>query len=559
MSEKLPVPDRDGVLFLPLGGCGQFGANFTLYGYDGTWIAVDCGMAFADEHLPGVDIVLPDPALIEAQKDRLKALFVTHGHEDHIGAIAWLWSRLQCPIYATPFTAALLRRKISEHSYKGAQPSITIVDPAEPVAAGPWRVRYVPVAHSIPEGNALSIETPAGRIVHTGDWYIDENPTLGVKTDPAVFTALGDDGVMAYVGDSTNSDVRRESLSEADVERGLTEVFRDAPRKIGVTMFASNVGRILSIYRAARACGRQVALVGRSLDTMVECARETGHIDDGMRFLSGDDGADLPDHKVVFVLTGSQGEGRAAMARVAKGTHPSVRFKPGDMVVFSSRSIPGNELAINDIKNALLHMGVKIVTERDACVHVSGHPVRADVAKMIDWLRPTIAVPVHGERTQMEAHASLAREKAIAHVHVPSNGEMLRLRPDGIEVMKNYPLHFSAIDFDRVVPVDSLAILERRKMSLNGAVFVTLVADRQDGALLDLHLSAVGLLDPDDKRDSDLLADLEDRMAERYEALPRGEKLSEGKAAEVLQSTVRRFLREKLDVKPLVCVHISLV
>lgn len=559
MSEKLPVPDKNGVLFLPLGGCGQFGANFTLYGHNGSWIAIDCGMAFADERLPGVDIILPDPSLIADQKERLKALFITHGHEDHIGAVAWLWMRLKCPIYATPFTAALLRRKLEEHSYKGEQPRITIVHPRKAVEIDDWKVTYIPVAHSIPEGNALCIETPAGRIVHTGDWCIDEAPVLGVNTDAADFRALGDAGVMAYVGDSTNADVRHKHHTEADVEKGLTEVFKSAPRKIAVTMFASNVGRIISVHRAARACGRQVALVGRSLDTMVECARETGYIDDGMRFLNGHDAADLPDHKVVLILTGSQGEARAALSRVARAMHPAVKLKPDDLMIFSSRTIPGNEAEINDIKNALLSMNVKIVTDRDACVHVSGHPVRGDVAQMIDWLRPASAIPVHGERTQMEAHASLCREKQIANVHVPSNGELVRITKDGLEPLRHYALHFSAIDFGKIVSADSVPILERRKMSFNGAVFASLAVDRQDGDILDIQVSAIGLLDPENPDDAQRLADLEDAVADKFESLSKGERVSEDAVVEALRGAVRRYFRDLFDIKPIVSIHIALV
>jgi ribonuclease J len=364
---------------------------------------------------------------------------------------------------------------------------------------------------------------------------------------------------MAYVGDSTNADVRNKHHTEADVEKGLAEVFKTAPRKIGITMFASNVGRIISIYRAARLCGRQVALVGRSLNTMVECARETGYIDDGMRFLSGDDAADMSDHKVVLILTGSQGETRAALSRVARAMHPSVKLKPDDMVIFSSRTIPGNEAEISEIKNNLLQMGVKVVTDRDACVHVSGHPVRADVAQMIDWLKPTIAIPVHGERTQMEAHASLAREHNIPNVHIPMNGELVRLTQNGVEPIRHYALSFSAIDLGRIVAADSLPILERRKISFNGAVFVSVVADRQDGSILDVQVTAIGLLDPDNKNDAEKLADLEDAIADKFEGLSKPERISEDAGTEAVRAAARRFFRDRFDIKPLVSVHISLV
>lgn len=559
MTEKLPVPDKNGVLFLPLGGCGQFGANFSLYGYNGGWIAVDCGMAFADERLPGVDILLPDPSLIAAQKDKLKALFVTHAHEDHIGAIAWLWPQLQCPIYATAFTAALLRRKLEEHVFKGNGPVIKIVKAGQTVQIDDWSVTYVPVAHSIPEGNALIVETPAGRIVHTGDWCIDEDPILGVKTDEAAFRAAGEAGVMAIIGDSTNADVKGKAATEREVEQGLTDLFQTAPQKIAITIFASNIGRIISIHRAAMAAGRKVALVGRSLDTMVECAREVGYVPDSMRFLSADEAQNMPGHKVVLILTGSQGEPRAALSRVSRNMHPAAKLKADDMMVFSSRAIPGNDVAINEIKNALLGMGVKIVTDRDAVVHVSGHPIRSDLAQMLDWVKPVAVIPVHGERAQMEAHASLAREKQVPSIHVPVNGEMLRITSEGVMPLKHYPINFRAIEFDRIVNADHIAILERKKMSMNGAVFVTIVADRENGDLLDAQVSAIGLLDPKDKTDNRILADLEDAVADRFENMSKAERRSEDAGLEAIRAAVKRFFRDLKDIKPLVEVHISLV
>lgn len=559
MTDRLPNPGRDGILFLPLGGCGQFGANFTLYGHDGSWIIVDCGMAFADERLPGVDIILPDPALIADQKEKIKGLFVTHAHEDHIGAIAWLWPRLRCPIYATPFTAALLRRKFDEHSFKGGGPVITVVDDDKTIRADGWSVTYIPVAHSIPEGNALCIETSAGRIVHTGDWCLDPNPILGVRTSPDAFRALGDKGVMAYVGDSTNAEVRGASLSEQDVEAGLIEVFRTAPRKIAITMFASNIGRVISIHRAARAAGRQVGLIGRSLVTMVECARETGHIDQGMRFLSADDAADLPDSKVVLIVTGSQGEARAALSRIARGMHPAAKLKPDDTMVFSSRAIPGNETAINEIKNALLELGVRIVTDREAKVHVSGHPVRSDISQMLDWLKPNSVIPVHGERVQMESHADLAREKQIKNIYVPTNGDLLKITAEGITPVKKYAVDFQAINFDKVVPADHVTILERRKMSFNGAVFISIVADRESGEILDALATAAGLLDENNPDDARVLTKLEDACADKFEGLKKHERLNEGQAAEAVRAAAKRFFRDFRDIKPIVIVHVSLV
>ena len=559
MTEKLPLPGKDGLVFLPLGGCGQFGANLSLYGYDDSWIAIDLGMGFADERLPGVEIILPDPQLIADQKDKLKGLFVTHAHEDHIGGIAWLWPKLKCPIYATPFTAALLERKFEEHAFPGGGPKIIIAKPGHPIVLGDWKVNYLPVAHSIPEGNALVIETPAGRIVHTGDWCLDPDPVLGRKTDRAMFTAEGDKGVLACLGDSTNAEVRDTARTESEVENGIKDVIKAAPRKLAITIFASNIGRLVSIYNAAHACGRKVALVGRSLRTMVECARETGYIPDHMRFLSDEDAQDVADDKLVLIVTGSQGEGRAALSRIAKGTHPTVKMKPGDTVVFSSRAIPGNEVAINDIKNALLADGVRVITDRDAPIHVSGHPVREDLSQMLDWVRPRILVPVHGERTQMEAHAALGREKQIPFVHVPSNGEWIRLNERGATVERVFTTHFQAIDMDRVVPTDHLPILERRKVSFNGAVFISLAADQATGEVLSIKVTGVGLLDPHDEDDMRMVQQLEDELADHFESLPKKQRIADGAAVEPLRTMARRFFREQFDLKPLCIAHIALV
>lgn len=560
MTQLLPTPDRSGVMFLPIGGCGQFGANFTLYGFDASWIAVDCGMGFAGDTLPGVDLLVPDPSLIAAQKDKLKALFITHAHEDHIGGVAWVWPHLKCPIYASPFAAAVLRKKLEEHTFRDGRPKIIEVsEKGETITIGAWSVTYVPVAHSIPEGNALIIKTEIGQIVHTGDWTLDAHPVISKPTNPEPFRVAGAAGVMAYVGDSTNAEVAGRSQSEEDVEQGLKDVFSSAPRRVAVTMFSSNIGRVLSVYRAARACGRKVATVGRSLQSMIESARKTGYVADDIQFIDDEAAMRMPEHKVVFLVTGSQGEERAALSRIARNTHPSVRLQAGDVCVFSSRAIPGNETAINEIKNNLLETGVRIVTDRDACVHVSGHPARDELTQMLGWIKPNAAIPVHGERVQMEAHGELARTLGVPHVHVPRNGDLVRITPDGVKLERHMAVSLNAVDFARVVPADHIPILERRKMSFSGAVQVTLVADRQDSNLLDVQVTAFGILDLENKHDIQRLHDLEDAIAERYEGMPKSERMMENKVTEVVRTHARRFFRELYDIKPLVSVHVSLV
>jgi len=394
----------DALHFLPLGGAGEIGMNLNLFGYRGRWLMVDLGVTFGDPTIPGIDVITPDPEFIVERKDRLAGLVLTHAHEDHIGAVPHLWPRLKCPIYATGFTASVLRRKLAEADLED-EARITPIEAGAPFDVGPFNVELVRLTHSIPEPNALLIRTPLGAVFHTGDWKLDPEPLIGAPVDEAALRGIGDAGVLALIGDSTNVFEDGRSGSESDVRKSLIDLVGRFERRVAIAAFASNVARLETIAAVAKATGRHAALCGRSLWRMNDAARENGYLRDWPRFLGEEDAAKLPRHKVLIACTGSQGEPRAALARIAAGSHPKIGFDEGDAVVFSSRKIPGNERAIARLQDMLVHRGVEVVTESEHFVHVSGHPARDELVDMYQWIRPQIAVPVHGERRHLHEPA----------------------------------------------------------------------------------------------------------------------------------------------------------
>ena len=405
------------LVFAPLGGIGEIGMNLSIYGFGDErrrqWLIVDCGVSFAsEEQLPGVDLILPDIRFLIEERKNIVGLVITHGHEDHIGALIDLWPRLKVPLYATPFTAALFEAK--RLSEPGApQIPVKVVPLGGRLTLGPFTVDFINVAHSIPESNALAIRTPAGIVLHTGDWKIDPTPLIGPPTDQARLTALGDEGVLALIGDSTNAVREGRSPSESDVARTLAELIRTAPARVAVTTFASHVGRIRAVADAARAVDREVVLVGRAMERVSQVARETGYLDGVQDFRSMESYGYLPPDKVLALCTGSQGEPRAALSRIAEDEHPEVTLAKGDRVIFSSRAIPGNEKAVARVINGLVSQGVEVITDRTHLVHVSGHPRRAELLDMIAWVRPKILIPAHGEALHLAEHAELGRRAGV--------------------------------------------------------------------------------------------------------------------------------------------------
>ena len=550
------TPDNKTITFLPLGGCGQFGANFNLYGHDGKWVAIDCGIAFADERLPGVDILLPDPKFIEAQKDNLVALIITHAHEDHIGAVARVWPKLRCPIYASPFAACVLKRKFGEYPPANGKPQI--IEFKDSISVEPFDIKAIPVAHSIPEAYALAITCDAvGTVLHSGDWNLDPKPVIGEPTSAEDFKALGKKGVLAYIGDSTNAPVDGFSASESEVSPSFEKLFKECKGRIAVTLFSSNIARVIGIHRAAKATGRAVCLAGWSLAKMVDNARQCGYIGDDMHFVDMDEAKGMASSKIVYIATGSQGEDRAAMARISRGAHPHIKMTRGDTVFFSARSIPGNERGIMDMKNLLLESGINVIDPENAgaIIHVSGHPRRDEIEKMLSWVKPKSLIAVHGERLQQAAQANL-HDNSI----VPTNGQIMTIDAQGqIKTHGFVESGLQVVDFDRIVDLDHAAVSQRRRMSFNGAVMVSLVYDLVDDDILDLQITTLGLFDMDTERDQNYFDDLEAHIDRAITKMPAKDRKKEDALEDKIRSYVKRYFRELFDARPLVEIHITLL
>ncbi|MCX7375594.1 MAG: ribonuclease J [Alphaproteobacteria bacterium] len=536
--------------FLPLGGTGEIGMNLNLYRCANTWLAVDCGMGFGGAENPEVDIMVPDPAYIAERRDRLAGLVITHAHEDHIGAVAWLWPQLRCPIYATPFAAAVLRRKLGEAQLVN-QAKITIIQPGGSFRLGPFDLTFIRMAHSIPESQALVIRTQAGIVLHTGDWKLDESPLVGPRTDEAALRALGDEGVLAMVCDSTNAMVEGESGSEGEVRTSLAELIASLRGRVAVTCFASNVARVESVALAARAAGRSVAIVGRPLRNLEAAARECGYLKGIPPFLTEDDVADIPDDNLVILITGSQGEPRSALSRVAQDTHPRVELGEGDTVVFSSRMIPGNERAIGTVQDNLVRRGVTVLTDNDHFVHVSGHPARDELKRLYALVRPRISVPVHGEWRHLSAHAALAQELGITPILV-EDGDILSLAPGRPEVVDSAPVGRLVVDGNRLVPLQGSVMGARRRMLFNGVVIASLAVDEAGRLRGAPRLSAPGLFDPEDPETDRILRDFADSIAD----LPSNLRRDDESLIEAAKSALRKALGRRLQKRPLVDVHL---
>ena len=551
------LKDKDNLYFIPMGGAEQFGVNLNVYSFNGKLLLIDCGMGFADERFPNVDIILPDPKFLEQHADKITGLIITHAHEDHIGAVAHLWPRLQCPIYCTKFTANILQLKLNENPLcRDAR--IDIVSFTQTVHLGPFKAEFVPVSHSVPETSALIIETKAGRVVHSGDWNLDPAPAIGKPTDPAPFIAAGEKGVLAYIGDSTNAEVDGVSGSEADVAKGLEAVFKECNGRIAITLFASNVGRIRSVMLAAKATGRKVAVVGRSLQRMMAAADESNYLKGMPSSIREEEAENLPADKVVLIVTGSQGEARAQLARIARGDHQYIKFGRGDTVIFSSRAIPGNEKSIIEVKNNLAATGVNIIDHRKTrhCIHVSGHPARDEITQMFQWVKPKAVIPVHGERTMLEAHAELARSCQVKSVVVPNNGSVIRISEEGAEIVDHIETGLLAVEPGRIIDISHPAIGERRKLQFSGAVHVTLVLDKKGQLVSEPALSTVGLTDQKGEEGSDFENDLLDEIDDILADMKKPDLQDDHFVAEEIRIGLRRYVDHLLRMKPKTTVHV---
>ena len=548
---------KDEFYFIPLGGAEQFGVNLNVYGYAGKWLAVDCGIGFADEKFPGIDILLPDPAFIEERRKNLTGLIITHAHEDHIGAVPHLWPRLRCPIYCSAFTAAVLMEKLSENP-DCRDADIHIVKPGDTIKSGPFTVTFVPVSHSVPETRSLFIDTQAGRVVHTGDWNLDPAPTLGKPTDDAPFRAVGDKGVIACIGDSTNAEVAGVSGSETDVEKGLTEVLRECKGRVAVTIFASNIGRIRSIADAAKENGRNVCVVGRSLHRMIGAARSCGLLGGIQEFVSEDDADLIPEENILYIATGSQGEARAQLARIARGEHHTIIMGHGDTVIFSARPIPGNERDIINVKNNFVAAGVKVITPRDTdhIIHVSGHPAREEIVKMLQWTKPQTVIPVHGERAMLEAHADIARACQVKNVIVPNNGSVIRLAPGTPKVVDHVETGLLAVEPGRIIDANHDSIVQRRKLQFSGTVHVTMVMNARGDLIADPRITTVGLVDIEERSGKNFETEIKNEIEDILADLTREELYDDKFVSEEIRIGIRRFVQHSLSIKPKTTVHL---
>ncbi len=536
---------KNELLFCALGGSGEIGMNVNLYGTHGKWVMVDCGVTFADGGYPGIDLILPDLQFIEERADDLVGIVITHGHEDHIGALPYLAEDLGVPIYATPFTAGLIRGKLEEEGI-ASRVSLKVIRPDERFQLGPFGFRFVELAHSIPEPNALVIDTPEGRVFHTGDWKLDTHPVLGRPSSPETLAAIGAEGVDVLVCDSTNVFNAEASGSESDVRRGLAETIAAARGRVLVTTFASNASRLHTLGQVARETGRKICVTGRSLDRILKVARATGYLQDFPETIDPETAMKLPRDRVLIVATGGQGEPRAALARVAEGTHP-ISLSEGDTVIFSSKQIPGNEVAIGRIQNILAGKGVAMVTERQAHVHVSGHPGRPELAQMYGWIRPRLLVPVHGEMRHLQEQARFGLEQGIPDSLVQTDGDIVRLLPGPAKKIGTATVGRLVLDGDVILPADGATMNERRKIAVNGQISVAIAL--RDGRLIGRPEVRVQGLPVEEDR-ADFLAEAREAAGEAA----RGGKRGLDRVREDVRLAVRRAATRWTGKKPIIDV-----
>jgi ribonuclease J len=547
------VPNYRELVFVPLGGVGEIGMNLALYGLhsgnEREWLCVDMGISFADAEVPGIDIILPDVQFLEKERKNLKGIVLTHGHEDHVGAMYDLWPRFKVPVFTTPFTAALLESKRTMEENAFSIP-VTVVKQGGRITIGPFDVEFVPVAHSIPESNALAIRTPLGLVVHTGDWKIDPMPVAGTTTDEKRMRELGEEGVRAVIADSTNAIRDGISPSETDVAKSLEEIVKKAKGRVAVTTFASNVARIRSAALAAQAANREVVVVGRAMERVINVAREMGYLAGVRPFRGPDAYTSLPRKETLVLLTGSQGEPRAALARIANDDHPDIELDRGDTLIFSSRTIPGNEKPVNRILNEMIRRGVNVITDRTHLVHVSGHPRRDEMAKLYQWLKPQLVVPVHGEALHLSEHAALARAQGVPEIALCGDGDVLRLAPAPAEVVDEVPVGRLYRDGQILVDAQSTTISQRRKLGFAGIVSVALVLGDQGELLGQPEVQFAGL--PEFAPASEPMENfILDAIYDGLDSMPKQRRRDPEAAEEIVARAIRGKVNEVWGKKPL--------
>lgn len=550
---------KNELLFVPLGGAGEIGMNCNLYYHKGKWIMFDCGAGFAEDFMPGIDMIVPDIEFIAERKKDLLGIVLTHAHEDHVGAVHYLWNELQCPVYATPFTASFLREKLVESSFKD-QVKIIEVESGSKFDVDPFKVQLVELTHSVPEMNAAFVHTEHGTVLHTGDWKFDPEPQVGPVSNHDALKKYGDDGILAMICDSTNIFKEGWSGSEGELRESLTKIIGDCEQMAVVTTFASNVARIETIALAAEAAGRRVVLAGRSLWRIARCAQENGYLDTVQPFLTDKEIGNHPRDKLLILCTGCQGEPLAATAKLANGSHPTIRLNPGDTIIFSSKIIPGNEKRIFRAFNKFIRMGVEVITERDHFVHVSGHPSRDELEEMFKMVRPKIAIPVHGEKAHMHEHAKFAKSLGVEEVVEVENGSVVKLAPGKPEHLAVVDAGFFGVDGYYLQPPDGQVMRMRRKMQRDGIIVGTIIIDRDDRLAADPIISAPGVLDP--VEDADIFDAMVEEVMDNIET-SRKQMRRAGMPTEhmsnLTRSAIRRILRREIGKNPVIDIRIERV
>jgi ribonuclease J len=552
----MTIKSSDQLLFLPLGGAGEIGMNLNLYAFgppnDQTWVMVDLGITFGNGEQPGIDIIMPDPTFIEERRDRLAGLVLTHAHEDHLGAVPYLWERLRCPIYATPFTISILKRKLAETEFAN-QVQIIQVPLSGRFNIGPFDMELITLTHSIPEPNAIAIRTPLGNVLHTGDWKFDPGPVIGKASDKEALSRLGDEGVLALVCDSTNVFTPGKSGSEGDILNSLNKLLKECQGRVVVACFATNVARLETIARAAKLNNRDVVLAGRSLWRINEAARENGYLSDTKKFIDEEDAGHIPNDKLLIICTGSQGEPRAALSRIASGDHRHINLVTGDTVIFSARSIPGNEQSISTLQNRLMRLGVRVITARDYPIHVSGHPAREELEQMYQLTRPRIAIPVHGERRHLDEHALLALKCQVPKAIVVENGSLVHLAPSEAKITDKVTSGRLALDGNRLVSVQSELVRSRIRALYNGSAVLSAVLTSKGEWVGKPQLTTIGVIDDGEDQ---IIEEAIDAAKHALKELTATKRDDDNTVREAMRISVRRLFRKALNKNPQTTIHL---
>ena len=543
---------KDELLFSAIGGIGEIGMNFYIYGTQGKWIIVDLGITFGNDDTPGIDIILPNPEFIKKNKKDLLGIIITHAHEDHIGAVPYLWSQLECPVYSTPFASAILKRKINELKIK--KNFVKTISLDSTLKLGPFTIDIISTTHSIPEPNAIAIKTKFGNILHTGDWKIDPNPLVGKSFNTKKLQNFGNNGVLAIVSDSTNANVSGHSRSEQTLRESLVKIVSQLKNRVAITSFASNLARVETFGYVAEKTGRVAALCGRSLWTMYQAALDTGYLKKTRPFLDEKEIIGLPKDQTLLICTGSQGEPRAAMSRISKDEHQNIFLEEGDTVIFSSKVIPGNETSIMKVQNSLRERNINIITETDKFVHVSGHPHREELKKMYSWIKPSIVIPVHGEYHHLKGNIEVAKECGIKKGLILKNGLLVKLAPDKPKVLGSVTTGKLILDGKNIIPLNEEAIKHRKKMLYNGTLLISLAIDIKKKISTKPIISSKGFFN--DEVIKIFKNDFNKSIFKLIKYSIRGHKIKENEIRDKIESYCRKFFKRKLNTRPVFEIHI---